>query len=113
MKFNHEKVNNVHIIEISEDIYTEGVGELRKVTQEILSEEKPLILFSFTPKVDFICSAGIGLIASTFKEAEVKGGKIAVSGINENIKDIFQRVKLLDVISTFDSKEEAIKFLSS
>lgn len=47
--------------------------------------------------LDFICSAGIGLMVMAYRKLKEKGGDIYLVNLNEHIKKVF-KVSLLDKV---------------
>ncbi|HHV71846.1 MAG TPA: STAS domain-containing protein [Clostridia bacterium] len=57
--------------------------------------------------VPFMDSAGIGVIVSLLKEMHVRGGKIALAGIQPNVGKVFWITKLDKVLPIYETREEA------
>ncbi len=102
-------LDNNLIIKINGDIDHHSSEELRdKIDKEFHRLRCKNIIMDFS-KVYFMDSSGIGMIIGRYKAIEKLGGKIAVSGINEELKRIFDISGLYRIIKVYDSLEKAIK----
>ena len=68
------------------------------------------ILFDFKD-VSFMDSSGIGVIIGRYKNAEKRGGRLAVSGMNGVMQRLFNISGLQKIVLSFNSKAEAEKAL--
>jgi stage II sporulation protein AA (anti-sigma F factor antagonist) len=68
------------------------------------------IIFDFSG-VDFMDSAGIGVIMGRYKKVIFIGGKIAVSSVNSAVDRIFKLSGLYKIIDKYDSVETALHYL--
>ena len=81
------------------------------VIQHIDSGE-PLILLDFS-KLDYISSAGLRSILTAARSCKEKGGHIALSCLNDQVREILKVSGFSKIIKTFPDQETAIKFLAS
>ena len=61
--------------------------------------------------VDFITSAGIGIIAKAKASLKQKGGDLAMINLQPQIIKVFEIMRLLPVLNVFASKEELDEYL--
>ncbi|MDD5066452.1 MAG: STAS domain-containing protein [bacterium] len=113
MSFKLKKSDGISLIEINFDVTTGNISELKQLVNEILVKENPLLVFKFLPGATFLCSAGIGLIATIYKEITKKNGKMAMCGMSMDINEIFERVRLNHLIKSFKEEEDAVKYVKS
>lgn len=59
-------------------------------------------------KLDYIDSAGIGVLINTAKMIRLKKGDIMIANVSESIWDIFKVINLEKFIKTYNSDVEAI-----
>ena len=64
------------------------------------------IIFDFGG-VTFMDSSGIGMIIGRYKNAKLRGGTVAIAGMNPEIGRIFQISGLAKIIDAYGSVEEA------
>lgn len=60
--------------------------------------------------LEFIDSAGIGMLVESAKLLRQRKGDLALIGVPERIQRIFQPIKLNRFIKIFDSQEEVISY---
>jgi len=70
------------------------------------------IIFDFAG-VNFMDSSGIGMIIGRYKNAEKRGGKLALAGMNDEMARIFQISGLAKIITRTTTVEEAQQNLST
>ena len=61
--------------------------------------------------IRFMDSSGIGMILGRFKEVQKKGGKLAISGMNETVFKIFAFSGLQKIIKSYETIDGAIASL--
>lgn len=113
MGFKLRKTEGTAVIEVLHDITTSNIGELKSLTSDILQGENPLLVLKFLPSATFICSAGIGYIATLYKDTAKKNGRLALCGMSMDIAEIFERVRLSHLIKSFKTEEEAVRYVRS
>ncbi|MCL2399431.1 MAG: anti-sigma F factor antagonist [Defluviitaleaceae bacterium] len=62
-------------------------------------------------RVTFMDSSGIGMIIGRYKNAQERGGTVAITGMNPGIERIFQISGLAKIINSYASVEDAEKAL--
>jgi stage II sporulation protein AA (anti-sigma F factor antagonist) len=65
------------------------------------------ILFNFK-NVSFMDSSGIGMIIGRYKALQRTGGKVAVAGLNAQVKRIFEMAGLFGIVACYNDEKEAI-----
>jgi len=66
------------------------------------------IILDFS-QVRFMDSSGIGMIIGRYKNAEKRGGKLYITGMNQDMGRIFGISGLAKIITRTDTVEEALK----
>lgn len=61
--------------------------------------------------VDFVSSAGIGTIVSTKGAIKSKGGDLALTNLQPQIKKAIEIMRLLPTLGVFESREELDEYL--
>ena len=94
------------------------VGTIDTETSSVLDDEISIILTEAIKTlvldlagVDFITSAGIGIIAKAKASMKQKGGDLAMINLQPQVKKVFEIVSLLPVLNVFASKEELDEYL--
>jgi len=70
------------------------------------------IIFDFSG-VNFMDSSGIGMIIGRYKNAEKRGGRLALAGMNNEMGRLFQISGLAKIITRTASIEEAKESLNA
>lgn len=99
---------NVYIIEITGDIdhYTS-----EKIKREIFMNTSKYVrqMIIDLSNVQFMDSSGIGLILGRYREVKGRGGKIALTGIKDNMERIFNMSGLYKIVSRFNTIDDALR----
>ena len=93
MELNINQVNGAVKISIIGAVDNENAEELKNQFQELLEKEFQEAVFdlSFVP---FITSSGIGKFLILYKNLISRGRKMRIKGINDNLLELFQSIKL-------------------
>ena len=85
----------------------EESASLRNLVKSTLTESKRIVLE--LSDVDFIDSAGVGLLARLFASAQMAGGTLKLANLSPRLQDMLKITKLFLVFEIFDTAEEAAK----
>lgn len=87
-------------------------SQMVKIQIENSLQRTPIkkILFNFK-NVTFMDSSGVGMIIGRYKELQRVGGSVGVSGLNAQIKKIFEMSGLFSIIQCYSDEKEAIEKL--
>ncbi|OHD55965.1 MAG: hypothetical protein A2Y33_10930 [Spirochaetes bacterium GWF1_51_8] len=101
--------NEIAIITIRGELNTYNTEDFKAKLHEILKKTHKIICdFSY---LEFICSASVGVLINSLKEARQHGGNIVVFGIQERLKKLFEAIGFTKVFnigySLVDTFEEA------
>src|ERR1700758_5468384 len=64
-------------------------------------------------EVPYVDSAGLGEIVRTYTTVSRQGGSLKLLNLTKRITDLLALTKLLTVLETFDSEEEAVRSFSA
>lgn len=81
-----------------------------KIEGEMIKASTKNIVFDFS-KISFMDSSGIGIIMGRYKSMQTMGGKVALAGLNPQIKRIFEVSGLFKLVSEFDSIDSAVNMM--
>ena len=104
----NEKIikNDVVIFRIKGDIDAYSSPSLKdKIVKEIESGTKKLVL-NLT-NVDYIDSAGLGVLVALLKRIKKEQGVLRIAGLKPNILKIFQLTRLNQIFDIFNTEEQA------
>jgi len=68
------------------------------------------IIFNFS-RVTFMDSSGIGMIIGRYKNAEKRGGKLAIAGMNDDMNRLFMISGLSKIVTRKTTMQEALQVL--
>ena len=96
----------VLIAKIHEDIdHSNAILLRKKIDEKIKSREITELLFDFS-ELEFMDSSGIGMILGRYKIMQSLGGKVYISGVNENLMKIINISGLHKIIPIYDAKDK-------
>ena len=81
--------------------------ELKQTILDALEggDSKFVVDFSDTGYID---SSGLGVLVSVSKKIREAGGELSLSGLNEDLRMLFELTKLDTLFRIFDTKDEAL-----
>lgn len=101
--------NNVLVISMNAELDHHLADEMRDVIDEIINKRGVTRIVIDFSKVDFMDSAGIGLIMGRYKKIR-DIGDISVVGVNESIKRILLISGLHKIVAMYDNVMDALKY---
>ena len=108
MKFEILDYKDKKLLKIKENLVTDpDAREFKDVLTSMIDEGIREIIIDFSEMV-FIGSSGIGKLLLAYKRLDDLGGKLFITGLNKDIKDLFVTFRLNEFFHIVDSLE-AIK----
>lgn len=111
MDITQEKQGNINIIKIKGRLDASTAGKLGETLGEYLVDEKVRILVD-CESLDYISSAGLRVLLSSAKELKKKNGKICLSTLNPNVKQVFEISGFTSIFPIYESIKDALADLS-
>ena len=68
------------------------------------------LIFDFS-RVDFMDSAGIGVILGRYRKLQPDGGRVAIAACGQKIRSILNMAGVFSIIVYTDTKADAVEFL--
>jgi anti-anti-sigma factor len=110
MEIHDERIGDVHVVTaegrldgIYSSAFANHVGELIVGTN-------PKILIDFAD-IDFVTSAGLRAVLLLMKKAKAAGGAFALSGVNDQVREVLDVSGLADMFSIHPGRAEGIAAL--
>jgi len=75
--------------------------------QEALDHNERKFLVDFS-KAGYIDSSGLGALVSISKKVREQGGELRLSGLNEDLRSLFELTKLDTLFAISDSTKQAL-----
>lgn len=110
MSFTVAETDGVTMVDVEGQLI---VGNRQELKQKVLEEleggaRKFVVDFQQTGYID---SSGLGVLVSLSKKIREKGGELRLSGLNEDLRTLFELTKLDTLFRITDTKEEALQGL--
>jgi anti-sigma B factor antagonist len=86
----------------------EGSAAVRDVVRDLLGKGRKKILLNLAD-VDYIDSAGLGSLVSSFTSVRNDGGELKLVYLTKKVQDLLQMTRLYTVFEIFDDEEAALK----
>jgi anti-sigma B factor antagonist len=109
MKLVTRLIDDVEIVQVNGRIELgEGSAAIRDVVRELLSKGRKKILLNLAD-VDYIDSAGLGVLVSAFTSVRNDGGELKLVYLTKKVQDLLQMTRLYTVFDVLDDESAGIK----
>jgi anti-sigma B factor antagonist len=112
MQIEKSSENGVTTLKVSGEVDLHASPELRSELQSCVSEKTPVLLVDFTA-VEYIDSSGLATFIEYLRDAAAYDGKIALFGMKQEVRTIFDLVRLNELFTIADSADAAVAALAS
>jgi anti-sigma B factor antagonist len=112
MTWTEESDSEVLTIRLSGEIDLQHSPSLRQLLQSKVCLKVPVILLDFT-EVKYIDSSGLATLVEYYKDARSYSGRLAVAGLSNRVRSIFDLVRLGEIFGVFGTLAEARNALLS
>jgi anti-sigma B factor antagonist len=103
MKYEIADYKGKTLLKIKENLVTDpDAREFKEVLTSLIEEGKREIIIDFSEMV-FIGSSGIGKLLLAYKRLDDLNGKLYITGLNKDIKDLFVTFRLNEFFHIVDS----------
>ena len=99
--------SGVLVVEVEGQLIVGNRQELKAVVQEAVDQGERKLLIDFS-KTGYIDSSGLGALVSISKKVREQGGELRLSGLNEDLRSLFELTKLDTLFSISDTAERAL-----
>ncbi|MDD5438800.1 MAG: STAS domain-containing protein [Candidatus Omnitrophica bacterium] len=107
-----ERDKGVYVAAISGRIDSNNYTTFEDEMQPVLGLSPRILVLDMTG-LDYISSAGLGVIFHARKVVESNGGSLVMSNLQPQIRKVFEIVKALPKESVFESIEEVDQYLDA
>ncbi|WP_436514907.1 STAS domain-containing protein [Ekhidna sp. To15] len=105
-----ENKDGIHFIAVNGEIDAGSSIYLDNALKEAMDNGEKKIVADLSG-LDYISSAGLGVFISYLDEFKLQNIELALFGINETVKQVFDILGLEKLLTIENTKEEAIKSL--
>ncbi len=106
MRLQDAPAGNDDVTRFSGDIDFHYSATFRSVLRAKLQQRRPLLILDFT-EVSYIDSSGIAALVEYIRDARDFGGRLAMVGLSDHLKQVFEIVRLSEYLPTFQNYVEA------
>ncbi|HOX20513.1 MAG TPA: STAS domain-containing protein [Gemmatimonadales bacterium] len=99
--------SGVLIVEVEGQLIVGNRQELKATIQQALDNGERKLLVDFA-KTGYIDSSGLGALVSISKKVREQGGELRLSGLNEDLRSLFELTKLDTLFAIADSSAQAL-----
>lgn len=107
MGFSTAREGPVLVVHVDGQLIVGNRQELKQVVQEALDQGERKFLLDFA-KAAYIDSSGLGALVSISKKVRETGGDLRLSGLNEDLRSLFELTKLDTLFSISDGLKQAL-----
>lgn len=108
MEINEKTENKVNILALKGRLDTLSSGLLDEKLKVLLNNKINKIIIDFS-KLDFISSSGLRILLTTAKKVKSVNGQLALSGLQPQVKEVFDVAGFTMLFSIFPSQQEALE----
>jgi anti-sigma B factor antagonist len=107
MNLRTEDVNSILIVSVpTMDLDASKADEFKKSAGPLVQGHSRVIMD--LSGIGFMDSAGLGAILSVFKKVRADGGQFRVFGLSEEVKALFELVRMQRLLEVYSDRETAI-----
>ena len=107
MAFSAAKTKDVTVVHVEGQLIVGNRQELKQLVQEALDRGERKFLIDFA-KAGYIDSSGLGALVSISKKVREPGGELRLSGLNEDLRSLFELTKLDTLFAINDGLTQAL-----
>src|SRR5919107_3257585 len=108
MGFTQTKVSGgVLVVQVAGPLFGGNRHELKDLIQAALEKGERRLLIDFS-RTGYIDSSGLGALVSISKRVRESGGELRLSGLNDDLRSLFELTKLDTLFSIADTPQQAL-----
>jgi anti-sigma B factor antagonist len=108
MGFNQQQdVSGVTVVHVDGQLIIGNRQELKELIQAAVERGERRILVDFS-ETGYIDSSGLGALVSVAKRVREAGGELRLSGLNEDLRALFELTKLDTLFAIADTPQQAL-----
>ena len=108
MEINLEMVNDVAVVSLKGRLNVTTTADLEQIFTKLLDENRTKILVECM-ELEYISSAGLRVLLASAKQFKKISGQIVLSGLSQNVKQVFEISGFTSIFPIFATREEALK----
>jgi anti-sigma B factor antagonist len=108
MSFSQTKdASGVAVLQVEGQLIVGNRQELKELVQAALDQGERRLLIDFS-RTGYIDSSGLGALVSISKKIREAGGELRLSGLNEDLRSLFELTKLDTLFAIAETPQQAL-----
>ena len=108
MSFSQTKdASGVAVLQVEGQLIVGNRQELKQLVQAALDQGERRLLIDFS-RTGYIDSSGLGALVSISKKIREAGGELRLSGLNEDLRSLFELTKLDTLFAIAETPQQAL-----
>jgi anti-sigma B factor antagonist len=108
MSFSQTKdASGVAVLQVEGQLIVGNRQELKELVQAALDNGERRLLIDFS-RTGYIDSSGLGALVSISKKIREAGGELRLSGLNEDLRSLFELTKLDTLFAIAETPQQAL-----
>jgi len=106
------KLDRITLVEVAGEVDLYSSPQLRNILVD-LAEKKTTPLLVDLQAVRYMDSSGVATLIEGLKQSQRFNGRFLLSGISDEVKQVFELTRLFKVFEIYDSKAAAMENISA
>jgi len=107
MEINQEQVKDVAVVTLKGRLNVTTTAELEQAFNNLLKDGKTKVLVECI-ELEYISSAGLRVLLAAAKQFKKVSGEIALAGLSQNVKQVFEISGFTSIFPIYATREEAL-----
>ncbi|MFH1540147.1 MAG: STAS domain-containing protein [bacterium] len=103
---------HVTVIDLEGGMLSSDVSVFNDELEQLLLQKENRVIINLK-NLDFIGSSGIGTIMFTADKLKKRNGELAIVGMNEEIRNVFDHLGLGKFVTVYETEQEAVRAFRS
>jgi anti-sigma B factor antagonist len=99
--------SGVLVVQVDGQLIVGNRHELKDLIQAALEKGERRLLIDFS-RTGYIDSSGLGALVSIYKRVREAGGELRLSGLNDDLRSLFELTKLDTLFAITETPEQAL-----
>jgi len=99
--------SGVAVVQVEGQLIVGNRQELKELVQAALDKDERRILIDFS-RTGYIDSSGLGALVSISRKIREAGGELRLSGLNEDLRSLFELTKLDTLFAIAETPQQAL-----
>jgi len=108
VKVNAKEIGGIVVMEVEGEVDAEHAPNLKRALIKAKESVEKGLVMDLT-KVSFIDSTGLGVLISLMRQMKEQGSELRLTGMQDEVRSIFEITRLYKVFSLSESVEAAVQ----